>query len=221
MISYHGDVLGVTEQNPELNQSEGSNPSYGEQANPLDASSDTQTKTSVDEPEPPAELEGLIRSKLVLVGEACEGQNSESGSSNKRRIEEDKTGLGQKTVLCEELAQDYASLVSWGTRTKDDETGAHGSRHGTATNSLESQEHAGNQKNTADGGEHAHGDIWHAGLNVVLANLLEIKASIEASEPAGEGDEHLGQGRVHVHEELALDILGSKSAEAVFVKRND
>lgn len=157
----------------------------------------------------------------MLVGKARERQDSESSSSNKRRIEEDQTGLGQKTVLCQELAQVNANSTCPGTRTKDNETGAHGSSHGTAANSLESQEHAGNQKNTADGGEHAHGDIWHAGLNVVLANLLEIEASVEASEPAGEGDEHLGQGRVDIHEELALDVLGSKAAEAMVVKRND
>lgn len=38
----------------------------------------------------------------MLIGEARKGQDSESGSSNKGRIEEDQTGLGQKTVLCEE-----------------------------------------------------------------------------------------------------------------------
>jgi hypothetical protein len=100
-------------------------------------------------------------------------------------------------------------------RTKDDETGAHGSSHSTTTDSLQSEEHARNQKNTADRREHSHRNVGNTRLNVVLANLLEVEASIETSEPSSKSDKHLGQGRVDVHKELALDVLGSKTTEAI------
>jgi hypothetical protein len=83
-----------------LKKSEGANPSNGEESNPLDADGDTQTKASKNKPEPPAQLEGLGRAKLVLVGEARKGEDGESGRGDKGRIEEDETSLGKKTVLC-------------------------------------------------------------------------------------------------------------------------
>lgn len=97
--TYHGDVLVVTEENPELDKGQGANPSNGEETNPLDASSNTETETSHGEPEPPSNTESLGGAKLVLVGEAREGERGEGGSSNKGRIEEDQTGLSEETVF--------------------------------------------------------------------------------------------------------------------------
>lgn len=99
-------------------------------------------------------------------------------------------------------------------RTKDDQAGTHESGHGSTPNRLEGQVHEGSQGDTADGGEEAHGDVGDIGLDVVLANLLEVEAAVEAGQPAGEGDEHLGEGRVDVHEELALDIFRREATEA-------
>lgn len=62
--------------------------------------------------------------------------------------------------------------------------------------------------------EQTHGDIGDARLQVIFANILEIEVAVETREPASESNEHLGQGRVHVHEELALDVLGSEAAKA-------
>lgn len=99
--------------------------------------------------------------------------------------------------------------------TKDDETSAHGSRHGSAANSLEREEHAWSDEDTADSREQAHRDVGNARLKVILADLLEVEVAIEASHPSDEGDQHLGERRVNVHEEFALDVLGSEAAEAV------
>lgn len=100
-------------------------------------------------------------------------------------------------------------------RTEDDKTSTHSCSHGTAANGLEGHEHEGSEENTTDSREQSHGDIWDTGLEVVLANVLEVEVTIETSQPTGQGDEHLGQGRVDVHEELALEVLGSETTEAV------
>jgi hypothetical protein len=98
--------------------------------------------------------------------------------------------------------------------TKDDETCSQGCGGGTTAGSLESQEHGGNGQDTADGGEQTHGNVWHTGLQVVLANVLEIEVAVESTQPAGQGNKHLCERRVNVHEELALDVLGRESTEA-------
>lgn len=99
-MTYHGNVLVVTKQNPELDQSDGTNPGNCEKANPLDAHGDTEPKTSSDEPKPPAELESLLRTKFMLVAEAGESKSSEGSGSDQRRIEQDQTSLRKETVLC-------------------------------------------------------------------------------------------------------------------------
>lgn len=98
--------------------------------------------------------------------------------------------------------------------TKNDETSTkYGSRR-PAANSLQGHEHDGGEENATDGGEQTHGDVGDARLQVVFANVLEVEVAVETREPAGESNEHLGQGRVHVHEEPALDVLGSEAAKA-------
>lgn len=51
-------------------------------------------------------------------------------------------------------------------------------------------------------------------FDVVLADLLEVELAIEPSQPAEQCNEELSERRVDVHEEFALDVLGSKAAEA-------
>jgi hypothetical protein len=198
----HGHVLVVAEKNPELNESEGANPSNGEESNPLDAHGDTQTKARKDKPEPPAQLESLGRTKLVLVGEARKGKDCESGRGDERGIKKYQTGLSKKAIL------------------KDNQARTHSSSHGAASDSFECEEHARNQEDTADSREHSHGNVGNARFNIVLANLFEIEAAVETSKPPGESDKHLGQRRVDVHKELALDVLGSETAEVDFIEDN-
>lgn len=100
-------------------------------------------------------------------------------------------------------------------RTEDDKTSSQEGGGATASSCLECKEHGRSQKDTADGREHAHGNIRNARLDVVLSNLLEVKVAVKPSEPAEEGNHELGEGRVDVHEELALDVLGCEAAEAV------
>lgn len=55
LMAYHGNVLVITEENPELQQGQGTNPSNREQTNPLDAHGDAQTKAAESQPKPPAQ----------------------------------------------------------------------------------------------------------------------------------------------------------------------
>lgn len=99
--------------------------------------------------------------------------------------------------------------------TKDDETGSEGSRGGAASNSLQCEEHSRSEEDTAEGWEQTHCHIWDTGLDIILANLLEVEISVEAGEPPEQGDHKLRERRMDVHEEAALDILGGKTTEAV------
>jgi hypothetical protein len=215
--TYQSDVPGVAEEDPKLNKGQDTNPGNSEQTNPLDADSDAEAEASHDKPKPPAEGKGLLRAELVLVRERVEGEGGEGSGSYQRRIEEDKASLSQKTVLCTTtlaVITGIAMGLAW-ERTKNDEASAHECSHCTATESLECQEHEGNEKDTAESREQAHCNVWNTGLDVVLANLLEVEAAVEAGKPSRQGDEHLGQGRVNVHEELALDIFRSETTEAM------
>lgn len=100
-------------------------------------------------------------------------------------------------------------------RTKNDKTGSHESGGATASSCLECEEHGRSQKDAANSREHAHGNIRNTRFNVVLSNLLEVEVAVEPSEPAEESNHEFGEGRVDVHEELALDVLGSEATEAV------
>jgi len=192
-----GDILVVAEHNPELDQGQGTDPGDGEETNPLDAESDAQTEASHDQPEPPARLEGLGRTKLLLVGERGKGKRSERRSNHERGVEQDQTCLSQETVL------------------EDDEACAKCRGRSAATSSLQCEEHSRGQEDAAQSGKQAHGDIWNAGLDVILANLLEVEISIKSSQPAEEGDHQFRERGVNIHEEAAFDVLGSKTTEAV------
>lgn len=89
----------VTKQNPQLKDSQGSDPSNREEPNPLNAECDTKTETSVNKPEPPAWGESLGWALLMLVGEGVECKSGETCSANQRGVEQDKTSLGEQAVL--------------------------------------------------------------------------------------------------------------------------
>lgn len=98
--------------------------------------------------------------------------------------------------------------------TENDQPSSQGRSGGTATGSLESQEHGGNGQDTADSREQAHCNVWDTGLQVVLADVLEVEVAVESSQPTGQSNEHLRERRVDVHEELALDVFRGESTEA-------
>lgn len=112
------------------------------------------------------------------------------------------------------LVSTYSCTCGEDTLTKYDEPSAHCSCKGSAASGLQGQEHGRDEEDTAKSREHAHGDVGNAGLDIVLSNFLEVEISIEARQPTEECDEELGQGRVDVHEELALDVLRSETTEA-------
>lgn len=52
----------------------------------------------------------------------------------------------------------------------------------------------------------------------LLANVLEIKVAVKSADKCRKGNEHLGEWRVHVHEELAFDVLRCKAAKVDLVE---
>ena len=219
----HGDSLGVAEQHPKLDKGQQSNPGDSEKPNPFNASSDAEAQTSHDEPKPPARLEGLRRALLMLVGERREGEGGEGGGEDERGIEQDETGLGQESILCDMLEERRALVYLYSSTleknamklTEDDQRGTESSGGSAATRSLQSQEDGRNEENTADGREGSHGDIGDTWLQVILADLLKVEAAIESSQPPEESDHKLRQWRVNIHKELSLDVFRSKTTKAV------
>lgn len=51
-----------------------------------------------------------------------------------------------------------------------------------------------------------------------LSDILEVKVAVEPANLGREGDEELGEGRVHVHEEHLADVLGRKAAKVDFIE---
>lgn len=99
-----GDALVVSEEDPELDNSQGSNPGDGEKSNPLHGDSRTESESGHDKPEPPVWLESLGWTLLVLVCEGGESQCGESGANHEWRIEKNETCLSEKSVLCMEVS---------------------------------------------------------------------------------------------------------------------
>src|SRR5262245_24940151 len=54
-------------------------------------------------------------------------------------------------------------------RTKNDQARAQRSCGGATARSLQCQEHGRDRQDTTDGGKEAHRNVWHTGLQVVLA----------------------------------------------------
>lgn len=98
-------------------------------------------------------------------------------------------------------------------RTEDDQASSHSRCKGAAPSSLQSQEHGRHQENAAEGRKHAHRNIWDAGLNVIFSDLLKVEFTVKACKPAEKRDEELGQGRVDIHKEFALDVFRSEATE--------
>jgi hypothetical protein len=55
-------------------------------------------------------------------------------------------------------------------------------------------------------------------LGVRVANVLKVKAAVEADEPARERVEHLGQRGVHVKIVLPPEVLGGEAAKVDLVE---
>jgi len=138
----------------------------------------------------------------MLVHEASPGQSSECGEKDKGRIKKDQTGLSNERIV------------------ENDKSSSEGGGCSAAPGSLQRQKHCGYSQDTADSGQQAHRDVWNTGLEVILANILEVEVAIEAGEPARQGNQKFCEGRVNVHKESALDVLGRKATEMDLVKDN-
>jgi hypothetical protein len=104
--------------------------------------------------------------------------------------------------------------------TKDDKETAQSRRHCPTAHRLQGEEHGRGKKDAADSREHAHGNVGHARLDVVLPNLLEVEIAVKAGKPAREGNQHLGEWWMYIHEKLPLDVFGRKATEMDFIEHH-
>lgn len=93
-------MLGVTKEEPELEDSDAADPGNSEQTNPLDTEGSSETQTADSQPEPPVWSEPGGWANGVLVHERSPGESSEGSEADERRVEEDQSGLSNETVLC-------------------------------------------------------------------------------------------------------------------------
>lgn len=180
--------------------SERSNPGDGEETNPLDTGSGTQSETSSSQPEPPAGLESVFGTQLVLVDEGEPRQASQCGEDDQWGVQENQPRLRHEAIL------------------KGQQSGAEESSGAPAAHCLEGEVHGGHSEDSQQSRQQTHSHIWHAGFEVVLANVLEVKVAIEARQPAGKGDEQFCKRRVHIHEEAALDVLAGETAKVNLIE---
>ena len=195
-----GDVLAVAEQDPELQGGERTHPRDGEETNPLDAHRRAEREPRHAQPEPPARREGRRGTQLVLIREARPAQSRQCSEDDQRRVEQNQPRLRHQPIL-----------------EKHQPRPDRGSERPASTR-LERQEHGRHSENATESGQQAHRHIRHAGLEVVLPDILEIELAVKPRQPARQRDHHLRQRRVHVHEELALDVFAREAAEVHFVE---
>ena len=148
----------------------------------------------------------------MLICEARPGKCGHGSEKNEGRVEKDKAGLSNERVICNALVPVHICYTV--PRTEHDQCSPHGSCGGSTTSSFEREEHGRNSQNTHYGRQKSHCDVRHAWFHVVFANVLEIEVAIESGQPTRQSDQELCEGRVNVHEELALDVLGRESTEA-------
>jgi hypothetical protein len=195
-----GNILGVSEQDPQLEHGKRADPCDCEETNPLDAERGTESDSRCGQPEPPGGLESVLRTELMLVLEGDPRQSSHPSEEHQRGVQQDEAGLSDKTVL------------------EDDQSRAECRSGRLAARSLQCKVHDRHSQYTANGRQKPHGHIGHTRLDVVLSNILEIEVSIEAGQPTSESDQELGERRVNVHEELALDVLARKATEVDLIE---
>lgn len=195
-----GDILGVSEEDPQLEDGERPDPGDGEETDPFDTGGGTKGETSRSQPEPPAGFECVFGSEFVLVDEGEPGQAGQCGEDDQWGVQEDQSGLSDESILKGEQSR----TQSGGRR-----PAAHG---------FQGEIHGGDGENTQESGQQTHCDVRDLGFEVVLANVLEIKVAIETRQPAGEGDEQFGEGRVDIHEEAALDVFAGEPTEVNLIE---
>lgn len=97
--TYRSHGLDISKQNPELENSQASNPGNCEKSNPFDTGRCAQTETGHRKPKPPSWFERLGRTLFMLIGERGECQCRECSHNHKGGVEEDQACLGEEAIF--------------------------------------------------------------------------------------------------------------------------
>ena len=195
-----GDIACIAQENPELEGGQAADPGNGEEANPFDRNSSSQTDTSGRQPEPPRRPEGILWAKLILIDEGSPAERRQRRENDERTVEQNQATLRDQPIL--EHHQRSAQRRS----------------ESLTPRSLQRQKHRRHSQDATDRGQQPHGHKRHTRLQVILPDILEVEIPIEPRQPPGQCDQELRQWGVHVHEEFALDVLGREAAEVDLVE---
>jgi len=97
--TYRSNRLDISKQNPQLKNSQGSNPGNCEESNPFDTGGCAQSKTGHRKPKPPGRLESPRGALLMLIREGGKCQRREASHDHERGIEEDQSCLSEQTIF--------------------------------------------------------------------------------------------------------------------------
>jgi len=86
-----GDILRISEENPQLQDGQAAHPGNGEQTDPFTTDSRTKTKTAHGEPRPPLAGKCFARTLFVNIGECHPGQSSKSSEDDQGRVKQNQT----------------------------------------------------------------------------------------------------------------------------------
>lgn len=173
------------EQVPEVDDDGYTDGEEGEGADILGANNARHADTSQEEPLPPLAAKGIV-SQLV---ESNVAQNAQSHEEHQCRIQQDETSLSNVRVVekndgsCNNACREAVARLPHDQEDNTDRQGTHHSRHRPVC------------------------DVWNSVGDVGIANVLEEEGSIVANEPAGECEEELAKGRVHVEEVGSLEVV--------------
>ena len=104
------------------------------------------------------------------------------------------------------------------TPTEQDDRGREDGNNGGVTAFLHNSVDNRNSETAEDGGKSTHAHVGDMSLSVAVANVLKVKVSIEADEPADETKEEFGKGRMDIKVVFTLDVVCCEFAKVHFVE---
>lgn len=185
---------------PELHDGRNTDGSDGEETDPLCGDDAAEEEAASREPGPPRRGKGLA---ALLVAKLDPAVGGCGGEEDEERVEEDQAGLCGEGVV------------------KEDHEGAYEGGGASQGESAKGEVCDGYDCDTQDGWKGSHRYVGHRRVfsdEVLPADVLEIKFAVETSQASCASDEEFCEGRVYVHEELSVDVLGSEATKVDLIE---
>ena len=187
-----GDIACIAQENPELECGQAADPGNGEEANPFDRNSGTETDTSGCQPEPPRRPERILRSKLILIDERSPAERRQRRENDERTVEQNQATLRDQPIL------------------EHHQRSAQRSGESLTPRGLQREKHRRHSQDATDRGQQPHGHKGYTRLQVILPDILEVEIPIKPRQPPGQCDQEFRQGGCTSMKNLPLMYLDAK-----------